>query len=77
MEGRLRVADSGSRIPRGLWPIGAAVCAWRALQLFVDLPAPELHPVVPLAAVAVVFWRLAVDPLAIETSAPELEKRGI
>ena len=77
MEDRLRGAAGNAGLPRGLWPIGAAVLAWRALQLFVDLPAPELHPVVPLAAVAVVFWRLAVDLLAIETSAPELEKRGI
>ncbi len=77
MEGRLRPADDGASLPRGLWPIGAAVLAWRALQLFVDLPLPELHPVVPLAAAAAVVWRLAGDPLAIETWAPELEKRGV
>ena len=75
------VQDSISQLqqrsfPR-LWPIGAIVLAWRALQLFVDLPVPLLLSLVLLLALFMTLWLIAQDPLAIETSAPELEKRGI
>jgi predicted anti-sigma-YlaC factor YlaD len=60
-----------------LWPVVAIVLGWRAFQLFVDLPIPLLHPLVPLLAAVVAVWVLEGDPLAIETSAPELQKRGI
>lgn len=60
-----------------LWPIGALVLGWRALQLFIDLPMPALHSLVPLVAVVVVVWRIGGDLLTIETFAPELRKRGI
>ena len=73
---KIRQPKQGS-LPRGLWLIGAIVLVWRAIQLFVDLPIPLLHPLVPLAALVLTVWLLAQDPLAIETSAPELEKRGI
>jgi hypothetical protein len=36
-----------------------------------------LHPLVPLAAAVAALWQISGDPLAIETSAPELQKRGI
>jgi hypothetical protein len=49
---------------------------WRALQLFIDLPHPLLHPFVALAALTAALWLAAGNPLAIETSAPELHKRG-
>lgn len=62
---------------RELWWIGAIVVMWRALQLFIDLPMPALHPLVPLVAAAMVAWRIGGDLLAIETFAPELRKRGI
>jgi hypothetical protein len=77
VERRIRQSEQGLALPRRLWPIGALVVVWRALQLFVDLPIPMLHPFVPLAATAAALWLLAGDPLAIETSAPELEKRGV
>jgi hypothetical protein len=77
VEGRIRQSDRVLAVPRRLWPIGAVVVAWRALQLFVDLPMPLLHPFVPLAATVAAVWLVAGDPLAIETSAPELEKRGV
>jgi hypothetical protein len=67
-----RAADA-----RTLWPIVAIVLGWRALQLAVDLPLPLLHTLVPLAALAAAVWLLAGDPLAIETSAPELQKGGV
>ena len=77
VEGRIRQSDRVLALPRRLWPIGAFVVAWRALQLFVDLPLGLLHPFVPLAATVAAVWLVAGDPLAIETSAPELEKRGV
>ena len=74
-----KIHESQQRVdlPRRLGPIVAIVVAWRALQLFVDLPIPLLHPFVPLAATVAAVWLVAGDPLAIETSAPELEKRGV
>ena len=70
-------AGRSPALPPRLWTIGIAVLGWRAVQLFVDLPAPELHPLVPLVAIVAALWLAAGDPLAIQTSAPELEKRGI
>ena len=60
-----------------LWLIGAAVLAWRLLELLVDLPLPLLHPLVPLAAAALALKQIAGDPFAIETFPSELHKRGI
>ena len=77
VESRIRELNQGPALPRWLWPIGAIVLVWRALQLFGDLPIPMLHPLVPLAALIATFWLVAQNPLAIETSAPELEKRNI
>jgi hypothetical protein len=37
---------------------------------------PVLHPLVPLAAAVAALWQISGDPLAIETAAPELQKRG-
>lgn len=70
-----RVHDGSSR--PAMWPIAAAVLAWRGLQLFVDLPVPALHPVVALLVTVAAAWLIAKDALAIETSAPELNKRGV
>jgi hypothetical protein len=72
-----RIQPQQARLPRQLWPIVAIVLGWRALQLSVDLPIPVLHPLVPLVAALAALWLIAGDPLAIETSAPELQKRGI
>ena len=77
VEGRIRDAEPTLALPRRLWLIGVIVVVWRALQLFVDLPVPELHPFVPLMATTAAVWLVAGDPLAIATSAPELQKRGI
>ena len=62
---------------RQLWPLAAVLVAWRALQLFVDLPQPALHAVVPVAAAAALVWWLGGHLLRIETLAPELQKRGL
>jgi hypothetical protein len=74
--GRIHQSDDGMSLPRRLWPIAGIVVAWRAAQLFVDLPLPVLHPIVPLVAAIVTVRLVAGDPLAIETSAPELQNRG-
>jgi hypothetical protein len=76
VESRIRQPEQPSLL-NWLWPIAAVVLGWRALQLLVDLPLPLFHSLVPLAAAAVAVWLLKGDPLAIETSAPELQKRGI
>ena len=74
---RIHARDSKWSLTQRLLAIGAVVLAWRALQLFVDLPVPLLHPIVPIAAAVAAVWQIAGDPLAIETFAPELQKRGI
>lgn len=74
---RIQLVDDDASIVRRLLPIAAMVVAWRALQLLFDLPFPLLHPIVPLAAAVWAVGQLAGDPLAIETSVPELHKRGI
>jgi hypothetical protein len=77
VEGKIRQPKPEQLSPTVLWPIAAIVLVWRALQLFMDLPIPLLHPLVPLAALIATVWLVSRDPFAIETSAPELEKRGI
>lgn len=76
VESRIREPEQPSLLRR-LGPIAAIVLGWRALQLSVDLPIPLLHSLVPLAAAALAVRLLKGDPLAIETSAPELQKRGV
>jgi predicted anti-sigma-YlaC factor YlaD len=76
VEMRIRQPERRLALPQRLWLIGALVLAWRAIQLFVDLPLPALHPFIPLAAAVAAVWLIAGDPMAIETSVPELQKRG-
>jgi hypothetical protein len=73
---RIHEHDATPDVSRGLWAIGTLVLAWRVIQLMIDLPLPVLHPLVPMAAVAAALWRLAGDPLAVKTFAPELQRRG-
>jgi hypothetical protein len=77
VQDRILTLDRLTPLVHQLWPIGAGVLVWRALQLFVDLPMPVLHPLVPLVAAVAVAWRVGGDFLTIDTFAPELEKRGI
>jgi anti-sigma factor RsiW len=74
---RLQPSAQTPPLAHQLWPIAVALLVWRALQLFIDLPMPVLHPLVPLAAAVVAAWRVGRVLLTIETSAPELQKRGI
>lgn len=77
VEGRLSQAGAGQTATDRLWLVGALVVGWRALQLLTDLPLPAVHAVVPLAGALAALWIIARDPLAIETFAPELQKRGV
>jgi hypothetical protein len=77
LQSQIRQGDATPDATRRLWVLGALVLAWRVLQLWIDLPLPALHPLVPFAAVAVALWLLAGDSLAVRTFAPELQKRGI
>ena len=77
VEARLRQPDTALALPQRLWIIGACVLGWRALQLLIDLPFPMLHPLVSIAGAVAALWLIARDPLAIETSAPELQKGGV
>lgn len=74
---RLRQSETTLSVTHRLWLIGTLMLGWRALQLLIDLPFPTLHPLVPLAGGMAALWLIARDPLAIETFAPELQKRGI
>jgi anti-sigma factor RsiW len=46
----------------------AVLVGWRVGQLLLDLPAPVVNSIVPLACVVFVLWRLAGDPFAIHVS---------
>jgi len=76
LEQTLRRSDSRQAAQRRLYVMAALVLGWRALQLFVDLPLPLVHAIVPLVVGLAALWQLARDPLAIQTFAPELQKRG-
>lgn len=77
VERRISPPDASQTTTRRLWFIGAAAMGWRTLQLLIDLPYPWVHPLVPLSCAIAALWLVARDPLAIETYAPELEKRGV
>ena len=74
VEGRIRRADS--KLPHGVWWMAALILGWRALQLSIDLPTPVLQLILPLATLAALamVWKLAGDPLEVQTWAPELRK---
>jgi hypothetical protein len=76
LEPRIHALQAKPDVGRRLWVIGALVLGWRVLQLLIDLPLPVLHPLVPIAAVVAALWRLAGNPFAVTTFAPELHKRG-
>ena len=73
-----RLQPSVSEVPvmYRLWVAAAIVLAWRSLQLLVDLPYPVINFLIPLAVVAAALWQLSREALAIQTVAPELQKRG-
>ena len=77
VERALRPSETRPLNWRRLYLMASLVLGWRALELFVDLPLPLLHSIIPLAIGFAALWQLARDPLAIQTFAPELQKRGV
>lgn len=77
VEGRIRPDDL--KLPHGVSWMGALILGWRALQLSIDLPTPVLQLILPLATLAALamVWKLAGDPLEVQTWAPELRKGEI
>ena len=53
---------------RGLGGLIAVLFVWRLAQLLIDLPAPVVNSIVPLACIVFVLWRLTGDPFAIRVS---------
>jgi predicted anti-sigma-YlaC factor YlaD len=49
---------------------------WRACQLLLDLPAPVVNSIVPLACVFFVLWRLVGDPFAIHPSSHQFRQES-
>ena len=62
--------------PQGAAILGLSIVliAWRVAQLLLDIPAPVINSVVPLAAVVVVLWRLAGDPFAVQLSLNQIQQ---
>jgi predicted anti-sigma-YlaC factor YlaD len=62
---------------RVLLALGAALVLWRLAQLSIDLPAPVVNSVVPLALVVFVLWRVIGDPFAIQPTAHQVQQEGV
>jgi len=57
--------------------LAAVLALWRLAQLSIDLPAPVVNSVVPLALTVLVLWRVAGDPFAIQVTAHQLQREGV
>jgi predicted anti-sigma-YlaC factor YlaD len=57
--------------------LGAALVLWRLAQLSIDLPAPVVNSIVPLALVVFVLWRTIGDPFAIQPTTNRLQREGV
>lgn len=76
--------EIGSTVPyrkpkegRVIVALAALVVAWRLAQLLLDLPAPVLNALAPLAVVVFLLRRLAKDPFAIQPSMNQFEQKGV
>lgn len=77
VESEIQRGETTRISPTVVGVMAAIILTWRALELAFDLPLPMLHALVPLLTTIGAAWWLAGDPLAIETSAPELKKGGV
>jgi hypothetical protein len=74
-----RIAEAAH--PRGRRELAAVLglsvvlVAWRLAQLLLDLPAPVVNSIVPLALVVAVLRWLTGDPFAIQTVSHQLQQR--
>jgi predicted anti-sigma-YlaC factor YlaD len=72
-------SDAPQALPerRFVLALGAALAVWRLAQLSIDLPAPVVNSVVPLALVVFVLWRAIGDPFAIQPTTNRLQREGV
>ena len=75
VEGRIRRPEQ--TLPRRVWPVVGIMLGWRALQLFIDLPILVPYLILLLVVMGAAVWLVVGDHLGIETSAPELQNRGV
>ncbi|HUF26026.1 MAG TPA: zf-HC2 domain-containing protein [Gemmatimonadaceae bacterium] len=68
--------DSTRREVGAILGLTVVLVAWRLAQLLLDLPAPVVNSVVPLALVVFVLRWLTGDPFAIRLSSLELQQKG-
>jgi predicted anti-sigma-YlaC factor YlaD len=64
------------RKPRFVLVLAVVLVLWRLAQLSIDLPAPVVNSVVPLALLVLVLWRVTGDPFAIQVTAQQLQREG-
>lgn len=57
--------------------LASMLVLWRLAQLSIDLPAPVLNSVVPLALTVLTLWRVTGDPFAIQVAAHQLQREGV
>ena len=55
----------------------AMLALWRLAQLSIDLPAPVVNSVVPLALTVLVLWRVVGDPFAIQVTTDQLQRESV
>ena len=79
IESRIHQADPMPSLPYRLWLLGGIMLSLRAVQLFIDLPVPILHLLVPTVAAVVIaaVWKIAGGVVSIEVWAPELRKGDV
>jgi hypothetical protein len=70
------VPQRSRREHRAILGLTAVLVAWRLAQLLLDVPAPVINSVVPLALIVVVLRRLAGDPFALRLSPYEFQEKG-
>jgi predicted anti-sigma-YlaC factor YlaD len=64
------------RKPRFVLVLASLLVVWRLAQLSVDLPAPVVNSVVPLALMVLVLWKVTGDPFAIQVTTQQLQREG-
>lgn len=57
--------------------LASVLILWRLAQLSIDLPAPVVNSVVPLALTVLVLWRVTGDPFAIQVTTHQLQREGV
>lgn len=74
------IMSSGSQAPperQFVLALASVLVLWRLAQLSIDLPAPVVNSVVPLALTVLVLWRVTGDPFAIQVTTHQLQREGV